>query len=327
MGVVDEDIVEQDELPDWLQEVEDEGAGEDLFGVEEGSEFGEDVIVADELPDWLAEVESDDEPFEPSEPSPQELEEVEADGELPDWLQETEEETELTEVVEVSEVLLEEEPEPEAEVEEIAPIVESEIDEESLPDWLQEPEEEPEAEVLPEPVTAIEPEPVVEEAEVSEPEPEPAPVAAVPPSGMPDWLKKLREGGDEEKPVVAAPPAPTIPTSPPEPRPVAQVVEEPEPEPVPETEEIELPSDADERLKMAQAARDEGDLSAAVRIYDSLVSSGVHLDTVIDDMELTIKTNPSNYALYQVMGDAMMKDGRLQSALEAYRNALDRLSN
>jgi cytochrome c-type biogenesis protein CcmH/NrfG len=46
---------------------------------------------------------------------------------------------------------------------------------------------------------------------------------------------------------------------------------------------------------------------------------------VIDDLEQTIKSYPSNPILFQLMGDAMMKDGRLQSALDVYRQALTKL--
>ena len=42
-------------------------------------------------------------------------------------------------------------------------------------------------------------------------------------------------------------------------------------------------------------------------------------------MEQSIKSYPSNYLLFQLMGDAMMKDGRLQSALDVYRQALTKL--
>ena len=90
-------------------------------------------------------------------------------------------------------------------------------------------------------------------------------------------------------------------------------------------EDQDLPADAEKRLKLARAARDEGNLEEAVRIYDSLVTSGVYLDRVIEDMQLAIKSYPSNYLLFQLMGDAMMKDGRLQSALDAYREALAKL--
>jgi cytochrome c-type biogenesis protein CcmH/NrfG len=54
--------------------------------------------------------------------------------------------------------------------------------------------------------------------------------------------------------------------------------------------------------------------------------SGVHLDRVIDDLQQSAKLYPSNYQLYQLMGDAMMRDGRLQGALEAYREAMLKLA-
>jgi cytochrome c-type biogenesis protein CcmH/NrfG len=56
------------------------------------------------------------------------------------------------------------------------------------------------------------------------------------------------------------------------------------------------------------------------------VVNGVYLNKVIEDMQQAIKMHPGNYLLYQLMGDAMMRDGRLQSALNAYREALSKLS-
>ncbi|MCB0180904.1 MAG: hypothetical protein KDI62_21940, partial [Anaerolineae bacterium] len=63
-----------------------------------------------------------------------------------------------------------------------------------------------------------------------------------------------------------------------------------------------------------------------IPIYSSLVSGGAHLTSIIEDLQQSIKVYPTNYRLYQVMGDAMMKDGRLQNALEAYRQALSQLA-
>jgi predicted negative regulator of RcsB-dependent stress response len=57
------------------------------------------------------------------------------------------------------------------------------------------------------------------------------------------------------------------------------------------------------------------------------VTSGLNLDNVIADLDLAIRSSPSNYMLHQVKGDAMMKDGRLQGALEAYRQALAKLAS
>ncbi len=87
-----------------------------------------------------------------------------------------------------------------------------------------------------------------------------------------------------------------------------------------------MPADAEERLALAKSASEKGDIEESVRIYDSLVASGTHLDKVIQDMQQATKSHPSNHLLFQVMGDAMMKDGRLKSALEAYRMALEKLS-
>jgi tetratricopeptide (TPR) repeat protein len=138
---------------------------------------------------------------------------------------------------------------------------------------------------------------------------------------MPDWLTKLREG--EEEAPVAAPaarePEPVTEVTPAEPQPVSEVAE-------PEVEaEDGLPPDPDERLELARIARDKGEIEEAVRAYDSLVSRGIHLDSIIDDLQQTVKSYPSNPLVYQLMGDAMMKDGRLQSALEVYRQALSKL--
>ncbi len=224
------------------------------------------------------------------------------------------------------------------------------IEAEGLPDWLREAAEE-EAEPLPvpeplavgsevadfvlaavaeeEPESPTEAEEAVEVEEVgpiSPAEPELAPVSeptviAPPSGGIPDWLQKLREA-DEEAPVLVpvapAPPPMWVATPKPAPQPVyAQTVVTPAPD---------IPADAEERLQLARTARDKGDLDEAVRIYDTLVTRGVYLDKIIEDVKLSLKAHPNSYLLYQLMGDAMMRDGRLQSALNAYREALSRLS-
>jgi tetratricopeptide (TPR) repeat protein len=169
--------------------------------------------------------------------------------------------------------------------------------------------------VLDEEIPAWLEEEVAEEVEVAPEPPAPVPAAEDVSAGeedMPNWLQKLR---DEEEP------APAV-------EPVAAAVETVETVAAPtvtEKPDDGLPSDADERLKLARLARDKGEIEEAVRVYDSLVASGSHLDRVIDDLEQSIKSYPSNYQLFQLMGDAMMKDGRLQSALDVYRQALTKL--
>jgi len=345
-----DDVIEQDELPDWLQEAQVE-TEEDLFAGESVAEFEADNLgdedLDTQLPDWLNEV-SIEEEFGTPEPTAEEAEFLaEEDDEegLPDWLKQVQAKAEVAEAkAEPAPVATQ----PEAEAEEVAVV------EEELPDWLR--AVEPEAETEPEFEEVAEPEPVaaavqpvvtpVVPAIVEAPVQPVAPVApppkapviekVAPGAAMPDWLRKLREGGDE--PVVA----PVLPSAQPVPvvAAVAPVAAVPEPQPVvraqvvapparvvePERREDDLPESPDERLKLARTARDNGQLTEAVRVYNSLVARGAHLDTVIDDMELTIRSYPSNYMLYQIMGDAMMKDGRLQGALDAYRKALEKLS-
>jgi hypothetical protein len=210
----------------------------------------------------------------------------------------------------------------------------------ALPGWL---EVEGEAEAAPVPT---EPEPAV--VEVAPPEPEieapaerepeevepipvelPAPVvveevaAPVADAGlgdMPDWLKKLREGDVEEEqiavPAIKPLPKPAVAG------PMVSAVVAPEPEPLPE---VAVPAEAVKRLEQAQAARDAGNIDEALQHYENLISGGLQLDRIIEDIKQIIKSYPANAMLYQVMGDAMMKDGRLQSALDAYRTALAKL--
>jgi hypothetical protein len=377
VGSGDETVIDEG-LPDWLTEVQDEPSTTAYEEIETTakSEPADDMIVPEDLPDWLREDQPDtDEPFEPSEPSPEPLaeavveEELIIGDELPDWLQEARDETPEAESPEA------EMPTSVAMAEPAGPGSDDMIDEGELPDWLREAaaeEEEAEAQIseepLPEPVVAsseaadsfnaaeaeemaeveeieVEPEEagIEEEIEPEEPAPadeaieveEVAPVSPVEPEpasvsepmeivtaggGIPDWLQKLREV-QEEPPLVPVTPAPA-------PGLTAAAKSGPQPmytQPM-ATASPDIPADAEDRLNLARTARDKGDLNEAARIYDSLVANGAYLDKIIEDLQQTIKAHPGNYLLFQVMGDAMMRDGRLQSALKAYREALAKLS-
>ena len=327
-----------EELPGWLQEA----AGAEEFLAPAGEveaatgvmAAGEDIVDMEGLPDWLQEVQ-EEEAFEPSEPSPEEEEvfvaeeELTLEGELPDWLRQVQDETQEVTIDEFD-----------LYGEEVEPVGEGEvIVAEELPDWLRGLEEEPEPAAVAAPpvaeVAVAAPEEVEEEAAAPEPEPvvaaAPAPVPVVveekkpqprpAPTGLPDWLRKLRESDrEEEKAAVfqTRPASRLVPA-------LAAVEERPMVEIKAEEQVSDLPSDAEERLRLAREAREGGRLEDAVHIYDTLVSSGVYLHQVIEDMQQATKAYPSNYLLYQLMGDAMMREGRLQSALDAYRQALVRL--
>ncbi|GIK39595.1 MAG: hypothetical protein BroJett011_34280 [Chloroflexota bacterium] len=358
-------IMGDEALPDWLRE-EQFALDEPFEASEPSPETlietvaESDMVVAEGLPDWLQEVQDEtpeEIPLEAELPAPipavsptrLDTDELVDEEGLPDWLREAAEAEE-----EAEPLLAEEAPVPVPVTGPPSLDVDVMVDEEGLPDWLREvAEAEEEAEPLgveeapsaPEPIliagetvaVAVEAEeieeaaPVEEMAEeeeiapVSQPEPEPVAVSepeSVPaPSGIPDWLQKLRQVDEEEiVPVPVAPmplPAPAA-VARPVPQPVyAQAVAVPSPD---------IPADAEERLKRARTARDKGDINEAVGIYDSLVLNGVYLNKIIEDMQQTIKLHPGNYLLYQLMGDAMMRDGRLQSALNAYREALSKLS-
>ncbi|MCL4299297.1 MAG: hypothetical protein KJ077_26420 [Anaerolineae bacterium] len=354
-----------EELPDWLRE-EQFSLDEPFEASEPSPETlietvaESDMVIAEDLPDWLQEV-RDETPEEASleaeipapvpavSPTHLDTDELVDEEGLPDWLRDAAEEEE-----EAKPLVVEEAPVPVAVTSPTSLDVDIMIDEEGLPDWLRDTaEEEEEAEPLvveemlsaPEPVViasetvaaaveveeieeAVPAEEMSEEEEitpVSQPEPEPAvvsePERVSAPSGIPDWLQKLRQVDEEEiVPVSVTPmplPAPAAAARP-APQPVyAQAVAAPPPD---------IPADAEERLKHARTARDKGDINEAVGIYDSLVVNGVYLNKIIEDMQQIIKLHPGNYLLYQLMGDAMMRDGRLQSALNAYREALSKLS-
>ena len=109
---------------------------------------------------------------------------------------------------------------------------------------------------------------------------------------------------------------------------VEEIVEAPEPVVTRELEALrveELPKDPAARLSMARAASDTGDWSDALTIYETLVNSSEMLDSVIDNLQESVRRHPDDPAGHQLLGDACMKDGRLNAALEAYRVALSRL--
>ena len=86
-----------------------------------------------------------------------------------------------------------------------------------------------------------------------------------------------------------------------------------------------FPNEPEERLALARAALKSGSWPQALSIYTTLVNSSELLDGVIDDLEEGIRNHPEDSAGYQMIGDAYMKDGRLPSALQAYRTALAKL--
>lgn len=118
-----------------------------------------------------------------------------------------------------------------------------------------------------------------------EPEPEPAPVAAQPPPAAP--------------PPVYAPPA----------APAARATT----------------AEAAEVLNRARDKEQSGDLEGALVEYEAMVRGSVDLETVVADLTQLTKSYKTTPAVYRVLGDGLMRQGKLQAALNTYREALNQL--
>ncbi|WP_322800427.1 tetratricopeptide repeat protein [Thermoflexus sp.] len=89
----------------------------------------------------------------------------------------------------------------------------------------------------------------------------------------------------------------------------------------------EQPRDHETRLAMARLLFNLGDTARAVREYQRLLRVASMRDTVIADLEQAVQLRPTDSRLWQVLGDAYQEAGKLQKALEAYRQALATLGS
>jgi len=311
--------LETGEMPEWLTEVmAEEGPLTEELVEPETAVSVEAEMREEHVPDWLRDIRGEDEAEAPAEPALEVVEmetpqppEGEAGPELPDWLRRLREG----------------------------------IPEETPPAPAEYPEGEPEiaaAEAPPE--AAAYPPTVPEEVEEIPPvEVPPEPEAVQPEAAGPEWLgelvrdeERLEEIEAIEEEIASAEPTPPVEyveieeaevpsAAPPEPEPVAAPAP---PTPAPITTRYleplraeDLPEDPAARLAMARATLNAGDWAEALLIYQSLVNSSELLDDVIGDLESGVSRHPDAEG-FQLLGDACMKDGRLQDALQAYRTAL-----
>lgn len=136
------------------------------------------------------------------------------------------------------------------------------------------------------------------------------------PADIPDWLKVTIQ---EPEPVFVPPkpepvPVPVAAVPPPVPRPVAPP---PAPRPVVAVEGLSVAN--------ARARRQNGDLPGSLDEYDRLIRASVQLDDVVDDLSTLVKLERRNPVVYRVLGDGLMRQGKLQAALDTYREALNQL--
>jgi hypothetical protein len=79
------------------------------------------------------------------------------------------------------------------------------------------------------------------------------------------------------------------------------------------------------RLRSAQQALASGNFDVALSDYAALVEAGGGLTTVIANLENATGQYRDRPLLRRLLGDAYMRNGQLQKALETYRQALDQL--
>jgi hypothetical protein len=189
---------------------------------------------------------------------------------------------------------------------------------EPVPDWLSE---------TPAPVLELDETPDwLAEAEAAEP---------LTANEMPDWLKEvgseialaevpdwLKETADTDEQIVIPPPTPAPVTT--TPVTVPSIVPVPaSPAPVPAAASM---SEAD-AVTILNSARSQTDsnLEASLLEYERLVRANAQLEAVAGDLTSLVKKNEKNPAIYRVLGDALMRQGQLQAALDTYRSALNLL--
>jgi hypothetical protein len=331
----DDGMVVEDELPDWLREEQpaeaeapplDWLADESVMEEEEAEapepvaeevvaevedEFDEEALIDSEgLPDWLREEEPTMEEAQPVQPAAEvesvqapEVEAVEEDGVvdlegLPDWLRDTQAVSEPALVDGEVPAWLSDDA-----AEEIAPAEEEAFTEEAakIPDWLQ--------------AATRDEEGLVDEAAADVID-----VGEAPPIS---WLERLRQNevAEVEAPTeeVAVPEAP--PPAEEKPQPVAEVAIPPEVV----KEEPEQVEAVENRLSMGKAALDAGDLDDALEVFQELVESSETLDQIIESLTQNLDKYAESPAIYEVLGDAQMRNGQLNQALQSYRAAISKL--
>ena len=79
------------------------------------------------------------------------------------------------------------------------------------------------------------------------------------------------------------------------------------------------------RVALARAYVRAGNLDASAQEYEQLARVPSVSGILVKDLEDLVASHPDRHALHRVLGDAYMRTGRLQDALNAYKEALTRL--
>ena len=135
---------------------------------------------------------------------------------------------------------------------------------------------------------------------------------------IPDWLTDTVE---EPADFVLSEPEPAIAD---EPMTMSAI------QPVQQMQPVQAPppaADVAAAIQSAQSKVQGDDLDGALADYEAVVRANDGLDVVVSDLQKLTKNDQhkKNPAVYRVLGDAMMRKGDLQDALDVYRRALNLL--
>jgi len=159
--------------------------------------------------------------------------------------------------------------------------------------------------------------------------------AEVLPGNIPDWLSAM----STETP--AAAPAPVSPTLPPPwfeaatssvpPQAVTPAVVEPKPVRAPEPARLAAPArpavppELTTLLSKAREVASQGQITNALEHYQTLIDNSHALEETRGDLRVLAENHPQEPKVHRLLGDAHMRLGDLQSALDTYLNALNQL--
>ncbi len=116
-----------------------------------------------------------------------------------------------------------------------------------------------------------------------------------------------------------APPAAEVPQAPPAPPSAPPAAE------VPPAPAAPKPSrkDPGQILESARNALAGGETGEAVKAYSSLIKRRSELPSIIADLKAAVELDPDTAGLWQVLGDAYMKNDQVNNAIEAYRRGME----
>lgn len=86
-----------------------------------------------------------------------------------------------------------------------------------------------------------------------------------------------------------------------------------------------LPAESLETLETARSRAREGNLSDSLLAYEQLIRGNLALEAVVEDLQSLARQHRDQPAVLRVLGDGFMRLGKLQAALDTYREALNHL--